>query len=68
MDSFWIKQVWLLMKKDGCVWGMTVLMEKLSHLFLASQEQVIGTNAVKARIDKSQEMSGKVDKTFNHVY
>ena len=43
-------------------------MEKLSHLFLASQEQVIGTNAVKARIDKSQEMSGKVDKTFNHVY
>ena len=41
-------------------------------MIMAAQEQAIRTNAIKAKIDKTQEeskckMCGQVDKTVNHI-
>ena len=59
--------------KDQWQWlRSTGIKRETESLIMAAQEQAIRTNAIKAKIDKSQEeskcrMCGKVDETINHL-
>ena len=59
------KERWMWLKGTG-------IKRETDSLILAAQEQAIRTNAIKAKIDNTQEeskcrMCGKVDETVNHI-